>query len=215
MIEGFSPFSPFFAASIVLLSFLLYHPAIHAVVLFDLCLLGLFEPDAYSSLNDSIWSLDFMLLWAFLTHYIARGLLCPISFILEHPWPICFPQASLAHFLTLHSHGLLLTFLDFPDLITLFFILGAHGLSTDPYFLASLSRACCGPFLLFLHLIIPMGLLFLSLGSSRPIYLLYGPIIHYFCHSALMVFSINPLTLLCPYCWASSCHWASKTSINT
>ena len=137
------------ASSIVLLSFLLYHPAIHAVVLFDLCLLGLFEPDAYSSLNDSIWSLDFMLLWAFLTHYIARGLLCPISFILEHPWPICFPQASLAHFLTLHSHGLLLTLLGFPDLITLFFILGAHGLSTNPYFLASLSRACCGLFLLF------------------------------------------------------------------
>ena len=58
LIVGFSPFSPFFAPSLVLLSFLPYHSTILAMVLFDPCLLGLFEPATYSSLNDSIWSLD-------------------------------------------------------------------------------------------------------------------------------------------------------------
>ena len=54
----FPPFSPFFAPSVVLLSFLSYHSAIPGMVLFDPCLLGLFELATYSSLNDSIWSLD-------------------------------------------------------------------------------------------------------------------------------------------------------------
>ena len=58
-----------------------------------------FRPVAYSSLNDPIWSLDLYSCYfkLFLTHYIACGLLCPISFFLGifgpstflgHPWPI-------------------------------------------------------------------------------------------------------------------------------
>ena len=45
--------------------FLLYHSAILAMMLFDPNLLGLFGPTAYSSLNDSIWSLSLMGLWVF------------------------------------------------------------------------------------------------------------------------------------------------------
>ena len=58
LIVGFSYFSPFFAPSVVLLSFLSYHSTIPTVMLFDPCSLDLFEPATYSSLNDSIWSLD-------------------------------------------------------------------------------------------------------------------------------------------------------------
>ena len=35
-------------------------------------------------------------------------------FSLGHPWPICFPWASLALFLTLHFHGLFTNFFGFP-----------------------------------------------------------------------------------------------------
>ena len=99
LIIGFPPFSPFFAPSAILLSYLPYHSAIPAVVSFDLCLLDLFGPVAYSSLNDLIWLLGLYLCYfgLFLTHYVACGLLCPISFFLSilgsfaflgHPWPI-------------------------------------------------------------------------------------------------------------------------------
>ena len=86
-----------------------------------------FRPTVYSSLNwlqcsSLVIGFLLMLLWAFLTHYIACGLL----------WPICFPWASSAHFLILHSHGFLLTLLGFLDPITISFILGVHGLSINP-----------------------------------------------------------------------------------
>ena len=42
LIVGFPLFSQFFALSVILLSFLSYHFAIPAMVLFNLCLLGLF-----------------------------------------------------------------------------------------------------------------------------------------------------------------------------
>ena len=58
LIVGFSPFSPFFASFVVLLPFLPYYSTIPVVVLFDSCLLGLFGLTAYSSINDSMWSLD-------------------------------------------------------------------------------------------------------------------------------------------------------------
>ena len=77
-------FNPLFAPSAILLSFLSYHSAIPAVGSFDPCLLGLFGPAAYSSLNDLIWSLDLYLCYfrLFFTNYIACELLCPISFFL-------------------------------------------------------------------------------------------------------------------------------------
>ena len=120
-----------------------------------------------------------MLLWAFLTHYIACGLLCPISFLFRHPWPICFPWAAMAHFLILHSHGLLLTLLGFPNPITLSFILGAHGLSINLLLFYFITLSLLWPILTFLHHIMPMSLLLLSLGSFRPICFPQGPFIYF------------------------------------
>ena len=68
--------------------------------------------------------------WGLLSHF----------FPLEHPWPIYFPWAFFAHFLILHTHGLLLTLLGLPGPISLSFIRGAHGLSLNPllsYFIPS------------------------------------------------------------------------------
>ena len=63
-----------------------------AVVLFNLCLLGLFGPAAYSSPNDSIWSLILYSCYfgLFLTHFIAFGLFYPISFFLTILNPFAF-----------------------------------------------------------------------------------------------------------------------------
>ena len=108
-------------------------------------------------------------LWAPLSHFS----------LLEYPWPICFPWASLAHFLVLHSHEFLLTLLGFPGPITLFFILGAHGLSANPLLSYFIISGLFRPILTFLHLIIPMSLLLLSLGSFRPICFHQGPFIYF------------------------------------
>ena len=122
--------------------------------------LGLLHALLSIGYNDPVWSLDLlMLLWAFLTHYTAYGLL----------WPICFPWAFSAHFLILHSHGLLLTPLDFPNPITIFFILKAHGLLINPLLSYFITLNLLWLILTFLHHIMPMGLLLLSLGSFRPI----------------------------------------------
>ena len=87
--------------------------------------------------------------------------------------PICFPWASLTLFLTLHSHGLLLNSLGFPDPITLSLILGAHGLAINPLLsLLSLLWACRGPFSLFHIIYCPWFAFSLFLGSFKPIYLL-------------------------------------------
>ena len=140
MIVGFSSFSLLFCSFLQsCYHFLPFHSTIHTVMLFDLSLLGFFGPAAYSSLNDSVWSLSFLL------HYLRA----PVShlFLLGHHLPIFFPWASLVIFLILRSHGLLLTPLGFLGPITLSFILGAHGLSFSPLLsLLALLRACFGPF---------------------------------------------------------------------
>ena len=110
-----------------------------------------------------------MLLWAFLTHYIACGVLCPIPFLFGHPWPICFLLASLAHFLILYSHGFLLILLDFLDPITLSFILGAHGFSINPLLFYFITSGLLWLIFTFLLHVMPMNLLLLSLDSFRPI----------------------------------------------
>ena len=50
------------------------------------------------------------------------------------------------------------------------------GFPSTPYFLTLLFRACCDP---FLHHIMPMGLLLLSLGSFRPICFSQGQFIYF------------------------------------
>ena len=119
-----------------------YHSIIPAAKLFASILLGLFGPAIYSSAIGPVRPLVLLL-----HHWQAT---VSHLFSLRRPEPICFPQASSALFLTLHSHGLLLTPLDFPYQITLSFILGTHGLSINPLLsFLSLLRACYGPFSLF------------------------------------------------------------------
>ena len=74
--------------------FLPYHFAILVVMFFDLSLLDLFGPAAYSSLNDLIWSFGLCIT-------LLVGSFVPL-FPFGHPWPTSFPWPF---FLTLHSYG--------------------------------------------------------------------------------------------------------------
>ena len=143
---------------------LLYYSIIPAVKLFVSILLGLFGPAIYSSPNGPV-----RLLILLLHHWWA-----PVShlFSLRRPEPVCFPWASLAIFLTLHSHGLLLNSLGFLGPITLFLILGVHGLAINSLLsLVLLLWACRGPFLLFHIIYCPWFAFSLFLGSFKLIYL--------------------------------------------
>ena len=130
---GFSFFNPLFCSFLQsYYHFLLHYSVIPAVMSFDPSLLGSFGPVAYSSLNDSVWSLDLLL------HYLRA--------LVSHLYPFGHPRP----FLILCSNGLLLTLLSFPSPITLFFILGAYGLALNPLLSSFvLLWACCGPFSLF------------------------------------------------------------------
>ena len=166
---GLSLFSPLFAPFVNLLPFLPCYSVIPTVVLFDLCLLGLFW---------ACYILFFHLIivtqhchwvcihatWVFLTYSIAYKLPWPISsslgilgplFFLGHPWPIP----------TLHSHGLLLTFLGFLVPIIISFTFGVHGLSINPLLTYFITLSLPQPILTFILL---MGLLLFSLGSFKP-----------------------------------------------
>ena len=189
--------------------FLPYHSIIPAVMLFDPSLLGLFRLAAYSSLNDLVWSLGFLL----------HCLRAPVShlFPLGHPWPICFPWASSAIFLILHSYRFLLTPLGFPDPITLSFILGAHGLSISLLLsLLALLQACCGPFSLS-YITYCLWVCYFSLfGLLWPVCFLKAHLFILWAHDPLFLplglngFSIHLLTLFYPCWWTSSFYWASQ-----
>ena len=141
-----------------------YHSIILAAKLFASILLGLFGPTVYSSPNGPVRSLVLLL-----HHWQA-----PVShlFSLRRLGPVCFPWASSAIFLTLHSHGLLLNSLGFPGPITLFLILGVHGLAINPLLsLLSLLWVCRGPFSLFYIIYCPWFAFSLVSGSFKPIYL--------------------------------------------
>ena len=145
-------------------------------------------------------------LWALLSHLFPLG----------HPWPTSFSWASLPLFLTLRFHGLLLTPLGFPGLITLSFILGAHGLAINPLLsLLALLRACCDPFSLFYITYYPWFATSLSSGSFRPVCFLNAHLFILMAHDPLFLplefngFSIHLLILFCPCCRASSFYWAS------
>ena len=171
-----------------------------------------------------------MLLWVFLIHYIACGLLWPISFSLSildpfaflgHPRPICFPWVFSAHFLILHSHGLLL--LSWASLAQLLSpsSLGFMDFPLTPYFLTSLLRACCGPFSLFYTTWCPWVYYFFLWAPLDPFAFLKAHLLILWAYDSLFPplrlssFSLNLLTLFYPYCWTSSCYWASsKMSIN-
>ena len=155
---------------------------IPTIMLFNSILLDLFRPAICFPPSDLVCSLGLLL----------HCLRAPVShFPLGHPWPICFPWASLAHLLSLgflghfpilFSHGPLLTLLGFLDPITSSLIFRADGSSISPLLsLLALLWAYYGPFLLFY--ILPIG--FFSI--SRPISTcllpqdpLYKPVSHSF-----------------------------------
>ena len=84
---------------------------------------------------------------------------------------VCFPWASSALFLTLHSHGLLLNSLGFLGPITLSLILRAHGLAINPLLsLLSLLWVCHDPFSLFHIIYCPWFAFSFFPGSFKPIY---------------------------------------------
>ena len=142
-----------------------YHSIIPAEKLFASILPGFFGPAVYSSPNGPVQPLVLLL-----HHWRA-----PVShlFSLGRPGPVCFPWASLALFLTSHHHGLLLNSLGFPGPITLFLILGVHGLAINPLLsLFSLLWACRGPFSLFYIIYFSRFAFSLFPGSFKPIYLL-------------------------------------------
>ena len=146
-------------------------------------------------------------LWALLSHLFPLG----------HPWPICFPWASLALFVTLHSHRLLLTPLGFLGLITLSFILKAHGLAINSYFLCLhyFGLAVAHSHFSISHTAHEF-VTSLSPGSFRPICFLKAHLFILWAYNPLFLplglndFSIHLLTLFYPCCWASSFYWASQ-----
>ena len=139
----------------------------------------------------------------------THGLLCPFCFSFGHPWPICFLWASLALLLTMHSHGLLLISLDFPDLITLFSSLGFMGLSLTPYFLC---LHYFGSAVAHSHFSISYTThrytISLFPGFLKPIYLLKAHLfISWACDPLFMPLGSNGFTtclptLCCPCGWA-------------
>ena len=150
----------------------------------------------------------------------SNGLTQPWTFLpMGSCVPFVFPWASLAHLLALGFLGPFTNFVfpwAFTDFIGLLWpnyfmlILGVYRPAINPLLsLLALLWAYRGPFLLFFHIThCPWVcyLLFLSFQAllslfafSKPIYLFYGPMIHYSCHLDLIVFvlCLLPTSLCC------------------
>ena len=159
--------------------------------------------------------------------FFFSGVPNPFAF-LRLPWP-----------LTLHFHELLLSSLGFSGPITLFLIIGAHGIAINPllscfhYFGPTINPllSCFhyfGPTVTHSHFFTSYtahGLLFffffLSFQAplspftlSRPICLSYESVIHYFYHLGLMSFlSIYQIFSVCVV-GLFLFTWTSKMAIN-
>ena len=160
---AFLPFSSLFAPSVGLLVFLPHHPTIPAVVLFDLCLLGIFWACCMLffyliMVTHHCYWVFIHATWAFLTHYIACWLPWPFSLI-GHPRPN-FNSAFTWVFT--NSFGLFR-----PSYYILH--LWSSWVSINPILTYFITLALLWPILIFLHHIILMSLLLFSLGSFRPI----------------------------------------------
>jgi len=134
-------------------------------------------------------------------------------FSLGCPGPVCFLWASSALFLTSHYHGFLLNSLSFLGPITLFLILGVHGLAINPLLsFLSLLWACRGPFSLFHIIYCPWFAFYLFLGSFKPFYLFNTYLfISWTCDPLFLPLGLNRFSIclptpLCPCCWASPFH---------
>ena len=129
------------------------------------------------------------------------------------PWACRARLLSLALFLTLHSHRLLLNSLGFPGPITLSLILRVYGFAINPLLsLLSLLWSCRGPFSLFHIIYCLWSAFFLFTDSFKLIYLLKAHLfISWACDPLFLSlglngFSIYLLTLFCSCCWASPFH---------
>ena len=166
-----------------------YHSIIHAAKLFASILLGLFGPAVYSSPNGPVRPLVLLLhyWWAPVSHLLSLG----------HPGPVCFPWVSSTLFLTLHSHGLLLNSLGFPDPITLSLILKVYGLAINPLLsLLSLLSAYRDPFSLFHIIYCPWFAFSLFSGSFKPIYPLKAHLfISWACYSLFLSLGFNEFSI--------------------
>ena len=140
-------------------------------------LAGLFSLDLYLCYFGFFWPITllvgffvpFLSSWASLAHLLFLGIIGP------------FPN--------LHSYGLLLTLLSFTGPIALSFILGAHGFSINLLLSYFITLDLLWPILTFLHRIMPMSLLLLSLSSFRPVCFPQGPFIYF-----MDLWSIIPAT---------------------
>ena len=116
--------SPFFSPPFFSCSYLLpYHSIIPAAKLFASILPGLFRPTVYSSPNGPVQPL------VLLFHH-WRAPVSHLFFFFGRPWPIWFSWASLA--LKFAFPWAFTGSLGFSSLITLFLILGAHGIAINP-----------------------------------------------------------------------------------
>ena len=134
-------------------------------------LLGLLRVLLSIGYNDPVWSLDL--------YSCSFGLSWLITLLVGFFGPFLSPWAPSAHFLILHSHGFLLTLLSFSSPITVSFILGVHGLSINPLLSYFVTSGLLWPILTFLHHIMPISLLLLSLGPFRPICFSQGSFIYF------------------------------------
>ena len=171
---GFSfsnPFLTLFASCLILLP---CHPIIPVMLLFNLCLLGLFWACYMLSFcsipvaQHYYWASTHVVLsflgpfhrfWASLAHFILLGIVSPFH-LLGYPRSIPI----------LHSHVLfLLSLLGFPSPnYHILYFLGLLAFPPTPYLLNSLLWLLWPILAYFLFLIMPMGLPLLSLGSFRP-----------------------------------------------
>ena len=151
----------------------------------DSILLGLFRPAVYSfpqCLNMAIGFPTYGLLCSFcFFSWASLARLLPLGFFIPFTNSV-FPWA-------------IINFIGLPWLNYFILILGFIGLPLTPYFLClHYFWTCSGPFSLFLHHILPMGMLFLSFRASlspftfsRPICLFHKPVIHHSYRLGLMV----------------------------
>ena len=176
-----------------------YHSISPAMKLFASILLGLFGPAVYSSPNGLVRPLVLLL-----HHWRA-----PISHLFSprHPEPVCFPWASSALFLTLHSHELLLNSLGFLGPITLSLILGVHRLAINPLLsLLSLFWVCRGPFSLFHIIHCPWFAFSFFPSSFKPIYLLKAHLfILWTCDLLFLPIGLNGFSIYLPTLFCSFC----------
>ena len=176
----YTSFGPFLDC----LSFLSYYSVIPAVMT-QSCWASLGLPFILSP-SGLTWPLVFLLM----------GSCVSFVFSLGHPWPICFIWASSSLLLTLHSHELLLTLLDFLGPITSFSSLGFLSLPLTPYFLC-------------LHYFWAYGYaISLFPDFFKPIYLLKVHLfISWTCNLSFLLlepdgFATCLPTLCCACCWA-------------